>query len=229
MRNQTDSFAIYGPLAMWNSGRFAFGIGTIYCIGRNYASHAKELGNSVPSEPMVFMKSRNAVEKDGAEIAIPAYSSDCHYEGEIVLLVGGEAMKPRITGIGVGIDFTLRDIQSEVKKQGQPWTKAKNFVGSALLSTFYDLDTDSKGIEMNNLGIKTVLNGNIVQDGNSRDMIFGSNEIFTYIFKSYGLKPGDIIFTGTPEGVGKVQSGDSLEVQLFTDEEKICSAKCRVK
>lgn len=197
----------------------------IYCIGRNYASHAKELGNKVPKIPLVFLKPLGTICYDGATIELPKQSSDVHFEAEIVLAIdkSGKNISParvkeHISGVGVGIDFTARDIQSISKKQGQPWTIAKGFDNFAPISSFTQL---KEGQDLSDIDIKLFQNGFVKQHGNSSEMIFPIPNLITFLSQLFTLHPGDLIFTGTPEGVGKVSTGDKLEVLLNNGEQSL--------
>ncbi|WP_433943722.1 fumarylacetoacetate hydrolase family protein [Paenibacillus sp. SN-8-1] len=189
----------------------------VYCVGRNYRLHAEELGNDVPSEPMIFLKPSHAVvPMDGAIINLPGDKGEVHYEAELVLRIA----RPYVTGISVdelvdvmalGIDFTLRDVQSVLKKKGHPWTAAKGFRSSAPLTPY----TAFPGTEEIGLtSFELIKNGETVQRGNTQDMIFSLQEIVDYIADHYGLDEGDLIFTGTPAGVGPVADGDELTLRL---------------
>lgn len=197
----------------------------IYCIGRNYASHAKELGNKVPKIPLVFLKPLGTICYDGTEITLPKQSNDVHFEAEIVIAINksGKNISPgnvedHIGGIGVGIDFTARDIQAISKKQGQPWTIAKGFDNFAPISAFNELKNDQN---LSDIDIKLFHNGFVKQHGNSSEMIFPIPNLVTFLSQLFTLHPGDLIFTGTPEGVGKVTSGDELEVLLNNGEQSL--------
>jgi 2-keto-4-pentenoate hydratase/2-oxohepta-3-ene-1,7-dioic acid hydratase in catechol pathway len=216
------------PMLRWTSGREAMEAGTVFCIGRNYADHARELGNDIPDEPLVFLKSRNSILLDKSTIHIPSYSNELHYEGEMVLLVGGTKSQPKISGVAIGLDMTLRDIQSNIKQKGHPWTKAKNFPGSAIISDIYDLDTHEGDFELSRLTIKTWVNGELCQNGDTSDMIFESNMLLDYLNKTYGTIPGDLIFTGTPQGVGELKKGDEIVVELHKGDKTLCSAKATI-
>ncbi len=186
----------------------------IFCIGRNYADHAKELGNAVPIEPVVFMKPPTALLIGNRPFFYPDFSQDIHYEGEIVLKIGrnGRSIQPEfalsyISGIGYGIDFTARDIQKRCKQKGLPWEKAKAFDKSAPISEFVDV----KDLNIHEIILETKLNDVTVQKGNSKDMIFDFSAVICHISKYFTLQMGDYIFTGTPSGVGPVKIGDKLE------------------
>ncbi len=189
-------------------------IGKIVCVGQNYARHALELGNEVPEFPLIFLKTATCMIPSGGEIVHPDYSEDLHHEIELVLLIGrtvknaddkeaGEA----IAGYAVGLDMTLRDLQREFKSKGNPWTLAKVFDTSGVLSEFVlKEDYELKGNE----SIKLRVNEEIRQNSSIDTMLFPPVEIVKYISKRMTLEKGDLIFTGTPEGVGRVVPGDVL-------------------
>jgi 2-keto-4-pentenoate hydratase/2-oxohepta-3-ene-1,7-dioic acid hydratase in catechol pathway len=186
----------------------------IICIGRNYAEHAKELGNAVPAEPVFFCKPDSAMLPKGNPFFIPDWTSDVHYEVELVLRIDrlgkhiSKEFAPRYYGaIGLGIDFTARDVQEELKKKGLPWEKAKGFDGSAVVSTDF---IPVEEFEKSNIHFSLQKNNEVVQSGNSSDMIFDFDAIIAYVSQYMTLKIGDLIFTGTPSGVGKVAQGDEL-------------------
>ena len=191
-----------------------FVVGKIICIGRNYTEHAKELGNEVPEKPVVFLKPTSALIHSGEKIIHPTFSKEMHHEVELVLLIGKtikNATKTEaedaITGYGVGLDMTLRDVQSELKKKGHPWTIAKCFDTSAVVSDFilksdYKLSFDEE--------ISLSVNGQLRQKEKLSKMLFHPADIVEYISSLMTLEEGDLIFTGTPAGVGKVEMGDRL-------------------
>ena len=186
----------------------------IICIGRNYAEHAKELGNEVPESPVIFIKPDTAVLKKGTDFYIPEFSQDVHYEAEVVLKIskGGKYIQEENAGkyydeIGLGIDFTARDLQSKLKEKGLPWELAKGFDGSAVLSEFYK----KENFDMKNLNFSLLKNKEKVQDGNTNLMIFSPEKIIAFVSQYFTLRVGDLIFTGTPKGVGKVSENDILE------------------
>lgn len=185
----------------------------IICIGRNYADHAKELGNEIPEKPVIFMKPDTAVLK-GNDFYIPEFSNDVHYELEVVLKIskGGKYIQKEnahkhFDEIGLGIDFTARDLQSELKSKGLPWELAKAFDGSAVVSEFYK----KEDFNLANLNFSLNKNGETVQDGDTSLMMFKPEDIIAFVSQYFTLRVGDIIFTGTPKGVGKVQENDILE------------------
>ena len=186
----------------------------ILCIGRNYAKHAQELGNTLPTEPLFFLKPETAIQPKGHPFFIPHFSNDIHYEVELVVKINktGKHIEEKFahkyySEIGLGIDFTARDIQQECKAKGLPWEKAKGFDGSAQISSTFIEKSD---LELDNIPFSLNKNGKQVQLGNSSEMIFKFDKIIAYLSKFYSLKIGDLIFTGTPEGVGKVEKGDLL-------------------
>ncbi|MGZ5273101.1 MAG: fumarylacetoacetate hydrolase family protein [Kaistella sp.] len=194
----------------------------IICIGRNYAEHAKELGNEIPENPVIFMKPDTAVLKKGSDFYIPEFSQDIHYELEVVLKIskGGKYIQEENASnyfeeIGLGIDFTARDLQSQLKAKGLPWELAKGFDGSAVVSEFYK----KSDFDMKNLNFSLVKNKENVQDGNTSMMIFSPEKIIAFVSQYFTLRVGDLIFTGTPKGVGKVAENDILEA--FLEKQKV--------
>ena len=193
----------------------------IICIGRNYLAHVKELDNALPTEPMFFMKPDTALLPAGEPFPYPDFSKEIHYETELVLRIckSGKAIDEKkaseyYDAITVGIDFTARDLQSQCKAKGHPWEIAKAFDYSAPIGEFKKIS------ELNHpediaFGMK--LNGEWVQQGHSRDMIFSFDKIIAHVSRFVTLNEGDIIFTGTPQGVGEVHVGDSLELFLEDD------------
>jgi fumarylpyruvate hydrolase len=188
-------------------------INNIYCVGRNYAAHAKELQNDVPSSPMLFSKPTHALVKgDGQEVLFPGDRGSIHFETEVVLKIGkpyeqGIKADEIVDSMAIGIDFTLRDVQSELKKKGHPWLLAKGFPNSALVSNFIPFP----GVEeMKKIDFSLVKNGETVQQGNIGNMIFDFQTIIDFTAQNFGLGEGDLIYTGTPEGVGQVKDKDHL-------------------
>jgi acylpyruvate hydrolase len=186
----------------------------IIAIGRNYAEHAKELNNPVPSVPVIFMKPDTAILKDNKPFYHPEFSNDIHHEIELVLKISkeGKHIAEKFAGnyfeeIGLGIDFTARDIQQKHKEKGLPWELAKAFDNSAPISKFI---SKSNFKDLNSLNIRLDLNGKTVQSGNTKDLLFSYEYIIAFVSKYITLKKGDLIFTGTPQGVGKVAIGDHL-------------------
>lgn len=192
--------------------------GSIYCIGRNYAKHAAEMDSDVPETPVVFLKPRSSIIRQGEPIRLPSDSNNVHHEVELVALIGSVAIavKPSealnfVEAIGAGIDLTARDLQAEAKKYGLPWSLAKGFNTFAPLGNLIKL-TDH--LDPQNLSIRLMVNGEIRQEGHTSDMIFSLQQIISYLSARFTLYPGDLIFTGTPEGVGSIQSGDRIEATI---------------
>ena len=187
----------------------------IIAIGRNYADHIAELKNEVPDEPVIFFKPDTAILKNNEPFYYPEYTNDVHYEVELLLRISREGKNidkkfaPKYyDAIGLGIDFTARDLQAKAKAKGLPWTLAKGFNGSAPVSEFISLEQFP---DLQNINFKLDVNGETKQKGNSSLMLNTFDDIIAYISKFITLKKGDIIFTGTPEGVGPVKIGDRLE------------------
>lgn len=187
----------------------------IICIGRNYAEHAKELNNAIPTEPVFFMKPDTALLKDGEPFYYPEFTKDLHHEIEIVLKINkvGKHIDEQFAHkyyeeIGLGIDFTARDLQTKAKEKGLPWEKAKAFDGSAPIGKFI-----SKNLlgNLSDIGFELKINGKSRQIGNTKDLLFSFDQIIAYVSKFVTLKVGDLIYTGTPEGVGAVNMGDKLQ------------------
>lgn len=187
----------------------------IICIGRNYAEHAKELKNAIPTEPVFFMKPDTALLKDGEPFYYPDFTTDLHHEIEIVLKITkvGKHIDEQFAHkyyeeIGLGIDFTARDLQAKAKEKGLPWEKAKAFDGSAPLGKFI---SKSQPGDLSDIDFRLAINGELRQKGNTKDLLFSFDRIIAYVSKFVTLKVGDLIYTGTPEGVGPVKIGDRLQ------------------
>lgn len=192
----------------------------IVCIGRNYADHAAELGNAVPSEPLFFFKPESAVLHKDHPFTIPEWTEDCHYEVELIVRMDraakwiDEAHAGRCyTQVGLGIDFTARDVQQQLKSAGRPWEKAKAFDGSAVVSREWIPLTELGG-DIQDLRFTLLQNGEVVQEGHTGDMLFSVDALIAHVSRYSTWKTGDLLFTGTPAGVGPVQSGDRLEGRL---------------
>jgi 2-keto-4-pentenoate hydratase/2-oxohepta-3-ene-1,7-dioic acid hydratase in catechol pathway len=201
----------------------------IICIGRNYSEHARELNNAIPTEPVFFIKPDTALLIRNRPFYYPEFTNDLHYECEIVYRIckvgrhiGEKFAHNYYDAIGLGIDFTARDLQQKAKEKGLPWEKAKAFDFSAPVSSFIPV---AEFKDLNNLEFHLTLNGEIVQNGNSRDMIFPINNLISYVSRFVTLRTGDYIFTGTPAGVGPVKIGDKLEA--FLEDRKML--KCEIK
>ncbi|ASV31347.1 fumarylacetoacetate hydrolase family protein [Maribacter cobaltidurans] len=190
----------------------------IICIGRNYTEHIEELNNEKPTEPVIFIKPDSAVLPKEQDFYIPEFSKDVHYEVEVLVKIKrvGKHIKEEFAGtyyddIGLGIDFTARDLQSKLKEKGLPWEKAKGFDGAAVIGQWMP-KTHFK--DLNNLNFKLMKNGEVVQKGNTSLMLWKIDEIIAYVSTYFMLKKGDVIFTGTPAGVGKVSANDYLTGSL---------------
>jgi acylpyruvate hydrolase len=188
----------------------------IICIGRNYSEHAKELGNEAPKEPLFFLKPDSAILPKRVPFYIPEFTKDLHFEVELLVKINrvGKHIEERFANtyydkIGLGIDFTARDIQQECKTKGLPWEKAKAFDGSAVIGKEFIDKSEFESVQ--NIQFSLNKNGEQVQLGNSNDMIFSIDRIVSYVSQFFTLKIGDIIYTGTPAGVGPVKIGDWLE------------------
>jgi len=188
----------------------------IICIGRNYVAHAEELKNEIPQEPVFFMKPDSSLLRNNDPFYIPEWSKEIHYETELIIKINkiGKNIEKRFAHryfdeIGLGIDFTARDIQNKLKEKGLPWEKAKAFDQSAVLGGIFIDKTVFP--DQHHISFKLKINGNVVQDGNSGLMIFSFEEIISYVSKYVTLKIGDLIYTGTPAGVGPVKIDDHLK------------------
>ena len=186
----------------------------IVCIGRNYGEHARELGNAVPDEPVVFLKPPSALIPRNGPINLPAFSTDVHHEIELVYTIArrnGRAVADKVT---IGLDLTARDVQQELKSKGLPWEKAKSFDGSAYVA---DAFTALESFPSSGHTIEFMLkkNGQVVQSGHSGQMIFPVDALIAHVERYMTLEPGDLIFTGTPAGVGGLADGDWLEGYLL--------------
>lgn len=190
----------------------------IICVGRNYAAHARELNNPLPGDPVIFLKPDSALVRGNQDVYYPEISREVHYECELVLRVGKEGKfieerfaRSYIDGLGLGIDFTARDLQDEAKKKGLPWTLAKGFHGSAPVSEFLPAENFSNPGDVH---FNCLINGETRQQGHTALMLFRIEYLIAFISRYMTLKKGDLIFTGTPEGVGPVQPGDHIEAFL---------------
>lgn len=200
----------------------------IICVGRNYAEHAKELRNEVPENPVIFMKPDSAILKKNEPFFYPEFSDNIHYEAELVFKIcklgkhiNSKFANKYFTDFTLGIDFTARDIQDKLKSKGLPWEIAKAFDQSAALGNYLQVkDYDLKKIEFT-----LIKNGEIAQKGNSANMIFSIENIIDYTSKYFTLKIGDLIFTGTPEGVGNINIGDHFEGYIF--DKKVLDVKIK--
>jgi acylpyruvate hydrolase len=192
--------------------------GKIVCLGRNYIEHAKEMKADVPTTPVLFLKPASALIQGGGTVLIPSISNDVHHEVEMVVLIGtggtsipADAAMHHVGGYAIGLDMTLRDVQAEAKKKGLPWTVAKGFDTSAPIGMFVRPEAVP---DPHNLDITLLVNGELCQQSNTRNMIFRVEQMIAHISSIMTLEPGDLIYTGTPEGVGQVQPGDTLTAEL---------------
>ena len=194
-------------------------IGTMYCIGRNYSAHAKEMGAQVPESPIVFIKPPAAFMPSESTISIPSQSNNMHHEVELVAIIGKDCFNnitastalEYVAGYAVGIDLTLRDLQALAKQRGEPWATAKSFSGSAPISIAVKA---TKDINPNNLTIELRVNDEVRQSSSTNMMERTVEELIEYIASIFTLRRGDCIFTGTPEGVGRLVSGDRIIAEL---------------
>lgn len=190
----------------------------IICVGRNYVDHAKELKNEVPTEPVIFLKPETAILPKRNPFFIPDFTNEVHYEAELVVRINkiGKNIQEKFAHkyydeVTVGLDFTARDLQQKLKEKGLPWEKAKAFDGSAAVGKFIQLD---KIKDFENLEFTLHKNGELAQKGNPQQMIFSIHKLIAYVSQYFTLKIGDLIYTGTPAGVGKVEKDDQLELKL---------------
>lgn len=198
------------------------------CVGRNYSNHAKELNNEIPKDPVLFIKPDTALARPGDDWYIPGFTENLQHEVEVLIKISkvGKYIQPEFAGnyyseIGLGIDFTARDLQDRLKEKGLPWEKSKAFDRSALIGNF----VSKEKFNLDNLNFSLVKNGNIQQKGNTSEMIFSFDYLISYISQYFTLKMGDIIFTGTPSGVSKLSENDFLEG--FIENEKFFEVKIR--
>lgn len=205
----------------------------IICIGRNYIAHAKELNNPIPSQPVVFMKPPSALLINGKPFYYPEFSKDIHYETEIVLKVckNGRHVQPAFAmdyfkEISLGIDFTARDLQSELKAKKHPWELAKGFDSSAVIGQFIPINQLPT---LSNIEFHLNFNEQKVQHGFSKDMIFSFSDIICFVSKYFKLQMGDLIYTGTPAGVGPVKIGDQLTASIITNDGPLELLRCMIK
>lgn len=194
-------------------------VGKAVCVGRNYAEHAHELGNEIPSEPMLFMKAANALRSLHEPIVLPEGQGEVHHEVEMVVMIGErlsgetdlEKIRYAIAAYGIGLDLTLRDVQSRLKEKRHPWERSKSFDGAAPVSGF----VDARGVSVRqNLEVSLEINDQMRQHGHTGQMLFPTFELIADINRVFTLEPGDLVFTGTPAGVGPLQRGDRLTARL---------------
>jgi len=193
----------------------------IICVGRNYADHAKELKNEVPTEPVIFMKPKNALLQNNHPFYYPEFTDNLHYECELVLRIckNGKHIQEKFADkyydqLGVGIDFTARDLQDKQKQKGLPWEIAKAFDNSAVVGQFIPITPE---LDKKDINFCLYKNKQIAQQGNTKDLLFSFDFLIAYISKYFTLNIGDLVFTGTPAGVGPVEIGDKLEAFIEND------------
>lgn len=199
----------------------------IICVGRNYSDHINELNNQKPTEPVIFMKPDTSVLLKSFPFVIPEFSNDVHHEVEVLVKINkvGKYIQPKFAHkyynqIGLGIDFTARDVQAKLKAKGLPWEIAKGFDGATVLGEFVSKEQFA---DIQNLSFQLTKNGEVVQSGHTKDMLWAIDELIAYVSQYFTLKIGDIIFTGTPAGVAKVNPDDELEG--FLEEKKMFAIK----
>lgn len=193
-------------------------IGNIYCIGRNYVEHARELRNEVPDQPLVFLKPTSSIIHTGESIKLPSRSQNIHHEVELVVALGKggkdipeDKALDHVAGYAVGIDVTARDLQQQAKENSRPWAVAKGFDTFAPLSSFISAEKIS---DPQNIDLQLSVNGKVLQSDNTELMIFSVAHLISYLSGIFALQPGDLIFTGTPKGVSPIQTGDQVEAVL---------------
>lgn len=193
-------------------------LGKVVCVGRNYADHAKELNNPVPKTPILFIKPASSAVSMEGNITIPADQGSVHHELEIAILIdqtlsraSEEEVDGAIAGIGLALDLTLRDVQSELKEKGHPWERAKAFDGACPLSAFIEAN---EFIDLKNIELRLTKNGELQQQGSSAQMLFPILPLIAEMSRHFTLNPGDVVITGTPAGVGPIEAGDSLVAEL---------------
>lgn len=196
-----------------------FAVGKVVCVGRNYAEHAKELNNPIPTEPILFIKPATSIVSSNGGFTIPHHHGAVHYEAEIAVLIGkqlaGSISKTdvieAITGFAPALDLTLRDVQAKLKEKGLPWEISKGFDGACVLTPFVPA---SNYPNLTDIDIRLTINGDIRQQGNSSEMLTPIVELIQYIANNFTLLPGDVVLTGTPKGVGPLNTGDRLVMEL---------------
>ena len=201
----------------------------IFCVGRNYADHAKELGNDIPTEPVIFMKPKSALVQGHTPFYYPEFTNELHYEAELVVRISknGKYIQEKhasnyYNGITVGIDFTARDLQNQLKEAGLPWEKAKAFDNSAAVGKFLEINNT---FDRKNVNFSFLKNKELVQKSNSKEMIFSIDQILANISNYFSLNIGDLVFTGTPAGVGECMVGDVMEA--FLEKESVLTLEVK--
>lgn len=189
----------------------------VFCVGMNYVEHIRELKNEIPASPVIFMKPATSLVPAGGTIAFPTHGTELHYETELVVLIGREG-RPRTTqearaaigGLSLGLDMTLRDVQQALRPSGKPWELCKAFEGSAPVGHFVPL---TPSLDLTDLSFSGSVNGLVRQQGNTSDLVFSITTLIQYLSEIWVLRPGDLVYTGTPVGVGPVKKGDRLAVE----------------
>ncbi len=188
----------------------------IFCVGMNYTAHIRELRNEIPESPVIFMKPATSLVEAGTVVRVPPHGKDLHYETEVVVLIGKES-RPRtdaearaaIAGVSLGLDLTLRDVQTALRKKGLPWEFSKAFEQSAPVTPFIPFGS---GVDLGGLEFECRVNGEVRQRGHTKDMVFSIPALICSLARVWTLRPGDLLYTGTPEGVGSLKAGDRVEV-----------------
>lgn len=204
---------------LWVDGsNIGLPVGKVVCVGRNYVAHAKELNNPIPESPLLFIKPATALASLAAGLRLPGHQGVVHHEAELALLIGQTldgthniTPQQAIVGVGLALDLTLRDVQEQLKKRGQPWEIAKAFDGACPCSPFVDA---GEFTDLQDIGFRLEVNGQVRQVGNSQDMLFPVDELLPAMSAHFTLLPGDIVLTGTPAGVGPLLPGDRLRMQI---------------
>jgi 2-keto-4-pentenoate hydratase/2-oxohepta-3-ene-1,7-dioic acid hydratase in catechol pathway len=188
----------------------------IFCIGRNYGEHAKELGSEIPESPVVFLKPQNCIVEEGIPVKFPKHGKEFHHEVELVIRIGKagnpESAKDAISyidSLAIGLDLTLRDLQNQLKNKGLPWEPSKAFEQSSPIGKFKKYDSS---IQLNNISFSCKVDGELRQNGNSKDMLFSVETLIFELGKIWTLQPGDLIYTGTPSGVGPMHVGNKVTI-----------------
>ncbi|NIT64559.1 MAG: fumarylacetoacetate hydrolase family protein [Gammaproteobacteria bacterium] len=201
-----------------SGGGFAHAPTKAVCVGQNYAAHARELGNTVPDEPLLFIKPLTAMRGFGETLSLATRFGSHHYETEMTLLIGDalcratpHEARAAVAGVGVGLDLTRRELQTELRGRGHPWERCKGFDGACVLSPFAPCD---QSLDLQDRRLRLWRNGELVQDGHTADMVFSAAALLADISHTFTLLPGDVVMTGTPEGVGPLAPGDWLEASL---------------
>ncbi len=203
----------------WQDGRIIeWPLGKVVCVARNYAEHAAELNNPIPDQPLLFIKPATAAVPLTSPLHLPSGQGEVHYEAELAVLIGRplrhaseSAVREAIAGIGLALDLTLRELQSELKAKGHPWERAKAFDGACPLSTFIPF---KQGDDFGKLSFSLSIDGQIRQRGHTGNMITPVLTLIAYASETFSLQPGDVVLTGTPAGVGELHSGQRLELEL---------------